>query len=216
MNRDPRLYASVLWNGEEWKGRTLQCYPGGEDMRYYPYGEVSSPGNTVTGYYMRKLMDESNRDYILNGSYQPWIEFRYAEMMLIYAECLAYEQNYTDAWDVVNKLRQKRFNDEDVYTAPISDWESALDVILKERAVELCFEGHRFWDLRRTGRAAEVLDGKRYSGVEWTLNAGDGTFTPELVSCDMGARHYPERFDRFPIPQSEISNNGLARQNSDW
>lgn len=216
MNRDPRLYASVLWNGEEWKGRTLQCYPGGEDMRYYPYGEVSSPGNTVTGYYMRKLMDESNRDYILNGSYQPWIEFRYAEMMLIYAECLAYEQNYTDAWDVVNKLRQKRFNDEDVYTAPISDWESALDVILKERAVELCFEGHRFWDLRRTGRAAEVLDGKRYSGVEWTFNAGDGTFTPELVSCDMGARHYPESFDRFPIPQSEISNNGLARQNSDW
>ena len=185
-------------------------------MRYYPYGSVSSPGNTVTGYYMRKLMDDTNRNYILDGSYQPWIEFRYAEMMLIYAECLASEQNYSEAWNVVNELRQKRFNNENVYTAPISDWESALDVILKERSIELCFEGHRFWDLRRTGRAAEVLDGKRYNGVEWTLNAADGSFTPELVSCDMGARYYPERFDRFPIPQTEISNNALARQNSDW
>ena len=213
-SRDPRLAKCVLYNQAEWKGRKLECYEGGVDQKYMPYGSVNSPGNTVTGYYIRKLLDPENRDFLVNGSYQPWIEFRYAEMQLIYAECCAYEKDYVTARKTIADLRNTRFGKE-VYTAPISSWETALDVILKERAVELCFEGHRFWDLRRTGRAAEVLDGKKYSGV-WWHPSGDGTFTPELIVCEMGPRIYPERFDRFPIPQTEINNNRLARQNTDW
>lgn len=212
--RDPRLGKSVLYNRAEWKGRQLECYEGGVDQKYMPYGSVNSPGNTVTGYYMRKLLDPTNQDYLVNGSYQPWIEFRYAEMQLIYAECCAMEGDFAGAWKAVADLRNVRFGKE-VYTAPINSRESALDVILKERAVELCFEGHRFWDLRRTGRAVQVLDGKKYSGVWWHKN-GSGGFTPELIVCEMGARKYPERFDRFPIPQTEINNNIMARQNSDW
>ena len=214
--RDPRLAASVLWNGAQWKGSVLQCYEGGLDQDNMPYGSSNNPGNTVTGYYMRKMLDDTNRDYVVNGSYQPWIEFRYAEMMLIYAECLAKEEKYTEAFNVVNDLRKVRFGKDDVYTAPINSWETALDVILKERAVELCFEGHRFWDLRRTGRARAVLDGKRYTGVLWKKSGED--FVPTSVACDLSAssRKYPERFDRFPIPQSEITNNSEAKQNSDW
>lgn len=213
-SRDPRLAKSVLYNRATWKGRQLECYEGGVDQKYMPYGSVNSPGNTVTGYYMRKLLDPGNLDFLVNGSYQPWIEFRYAEMQLIYAECCAMEGKYTEAWNAVAGLRAARFGKE-VYTAPIYSKESGLDVILKERAVELCFEGHRFWDLRRTGRAQKVLDGKKYSGVWWKPN-GSGGFTPELIVCEMGARKYPERFDRFPIPQTEINNNTLAQQNSDW
>lgn len=214
-NRDPRLAASVLYNGAIWKERALECYEGGVDQKYMPYGQVNSPGNTVTGYYMRKLLDESNDDFVVNGSYQPWIEFRYAEMMLIYAECLAHENDFTGAFNTVNELRKRRFGRDDVYTQPVTSWETALDLILKERCTELCFEGHRFWDLRRTGRAASVLGGKKYTGVLWHKQADD-TFKAEEVSCDMGAHLYPERFDRFPIPQDEISNNTLAKQNSDW
>lgn len=213
--RDPRLAASVMWNGSLWKGRTLECYEGGIDQKYMPYGTVNNPGNTVTGYYMRKMMDESNLDFLVNGSYQPWIEFRFAEMMLIYAECLAHEGEYADARNVVAELRKVRFGREDVATPAVSDLESAIDLILKERATELCFEGHRFWDLRRTGRAAEVLNGKRYTGVLWK-KAADGSFIPTAVSCDMGARKYPSKFDAFPIPQSEISNNTKAIQNPGW
>jgi len=213
-SRDPRLAKCVLYNQAEWKGRKLECYEGGVDMKYMPYGFVNSPGNTVTGYYIRKFLDPENRDFLVNGSYQPWIEFRYAEMQLIYAECLAHEKSYQQAWNTVAALRKARFGKE-VYTAPITSWETALDVILKERAVELCFEGHRFWDLRRTGRAVAVLDGKKYSGV-WWHPSGTGSFTPERIVCEMGARIYPERFNRFPIPQTEINNNRLARQNTDW
>lgn len=214
-SRDPRLAQSVLYNGAIWKGRALQCYEGGEDQKYMPYGSVKSPGNTVTGYYMRKLLDESNTDYILNGSYQPWPEFRYAEVELIKAECLAHDGKYAEARNVVNNLRIKRFGRDDVHTAAITSWESALDVILHERMIELCYEGHRFWDLRRTGRAASVLDGKKYTGVLWKPVAG-GSFTATSVSADMSAHKYPERFDRFPIPQTEVQNNKLVKQNSDW
>lgn len=215
--RDPRLAASIMWNGAMWKGRALECYEGGVDQKYMPYGSVNTPGNTVTGYYIRKMMDEKNLDFLVNGSYQPWIEFRYAEMMLIYAECLARDGKYADARNVVAELRKARFGREDVFTQEATDLESALDLILKERATELCFEGHRFWDLRRTGRAAKVLNGKKYNGVLWKKNA-DGTFTATAVSCDMGARKYPAKFDAFPIPQSEISNNTLvgSSQNPGW
>lgn len=215
--RDPRLAASIMWNGSVWKGRALECYEGGVDQKYMPYGSVNTPGNTVTGYYIRKMMDERNVDFLVNGSYQPWIEFRYAEMMLIYAECLARDGKYADARNVVADLRKVRFAREDVFTQEVTDLESALDLILKERATELCFEGHRFWDLRRTGRAAKVLDGKKYNGVLWKKNA-DGTFTPTAVACDMGARKYPAKFDAFPIPQNEISNNTEvgSSQNPGW
>jgi len=214
-NRDPRLAASILWNGALWKGRALECYEGGIDQKYMPYGTQNNPGNTVTGYYIRKMMDESNLDFLVNGSYQPWIEFRYAEMMLIYAECLAHANEFAAARQVIVDLRKARFGRDDVATPEVTDLDSAIDLILKERATELCFEGHRFWDLRRTGRAAKVLGGKKYSGVLWK-KASDGTFTPTAVSCDMGARKYPARFDAFPIPQSEISNNIKAKQNPGW
>ena len=212
--RDPRLAKSVLYNGAVWKGRTLECYEGAVDQKYMPYGSVSSPGNTVTGYYMRKLLDESNTDFGLNGSYQCWPEYRYAELELIKAECLAQAKDYSGAKAVVAELRKVRFGREDVKTGNIDSWETALDVILHERMIELCFEDHRFWDLRRTGRAKSVLDGKKYSGVLWKLQGG--SFVAESVSADMGAHHYPENFDRFPIPQSEISNNTEAKQNADW
>ena len=213
-SRDPRLAKAVIWNGAEWKGRTMELYEGGVDMKYMPYGSFNSPGNSVTGYYIRKNMDPDNHDYVLNGSYQSWVECRLAEVLLIRAECLASDGDYTGAAADIKTLRKARFGRDDVKMQPITDWDSALDVILHERAVELCFEGHRFWDLRRTGRAAAVLSGKKYNGVLWKKSGT--TFTAGLVSCDMGPRYYPERFDRFPIPQSEISNNLKAVQNSDW
>ncbi len=214
-SRDPRLSSCVLYNGALWKGRALQCYEGGEDQKYMPYGSTKSPGNTVTGYYMRKLLDESNEDFVLNGSYQSWPEFRYVEVELIKAECLARQGDYSGARETVASLRKVRFGRDDVMTGAVSDLESALDVILHERMIELCYEGHRFWDLRRTDRARETLDGKKYTGVLWKKDSAGG-FTAESVSADMSAHKYPEKFDRFPIPQSEIKNNTAARQNSDW
>jgi len=220
--RDPRLKATILFNQSVWKNRKINAYfdeASGNyelDMKNFPYSKVNSPGNTVTGYYMRKFIDEDNNDFVSKGSWQDYPEFRYAEVMLILAECLAQSPaGMTESRNIVHELRKKRFNNPAIPAPTYTATSDAVDYILKERAVELAFEGHRFWDLRRTGRALQVLNAKRYNGVKWTKKA-DGTFMAELVSCDTGVRRYYAKWDAFPIPDSEIRNNTLAKQNKDW
>lgn len=221
-NRDPRLKASVLYNNAEWKNRRLTCYydeASGNyavDMKNFPYSKVNTPGNTVTGYYMRKLVDESNNDFVSKGSDQDWAEFRYAETMLILAECLAQTPaGMAESRQIMHDLRKNRFKNDAIAAPTYNTTADAVDFILKERAIELAFEGHRFWDLRRTGKALEVLNAKRYSAVKWTKHS-DGTFSAELVSADTGIRRYHARYDAFPLPDDEIRNNPLAIQNKDW
>ncbi len=220
--RDPRLKATVLFNNSTWKNRKIKAYfdeASGNyelDMKNFPYSKVNSPGNTVTGYYMRKFIDENNNDFVSKGSEQDWAEFRYAETMLILAECLAQTPaGLAESRNIVHELRKKRFKNDAIPAPTYTTTADAVDYILKERAVELAFEGHRFWDLRRTGRAIQVLNGKRYNGVKWTKKA-DGTFVAELVSCDTGVRRYYSKWDAFPIPDAEIRNNTEAKQNKDW
>jgi len=220
--RDPRLKATVLFNNSSWKSRTIKAYFDEKtgnyeaDMKNFPYSKVNSPGNTVTGYYMRKFIDETNNDFVSKGSEQDWPEFRYAETMLILAECLAQNPaGMAESRQIVYELRKKRFNNAGIPAPVYNTTAEAVDYILKERAVELAFEGHRFWDLRRTGKALQVLNGKRYNAVKWTKKA-DGTFVAELVSCDTGIRRYYAKWDAFPVPDSEIRNNVQAIQNSNW
>lgn len=220
--RDPRLKATVLYNNTTWKGRKLKCYfdeVSGNyefDMKNFPYSKVNSPGNTVTGYYMRKFIDETNNDFVVNGSEQDWPEFRYAEVMLILAECLAQKpEGMSESRQIVHELRRKRFGNENIPAPTYNNVNDAMNYILKERAVELAFEGHRFWDLRRTGRAVQMLNAKRYNAVKWTKKA-DGSWVSELVSADTGIRRYYAAWDAFPVPESEIRNNTMARQNTNW
>lgn len=220
--RDPRLAATVLFNQSNWKNRKINAYYDAAtgnfelDMKNFPYNKVNSPGNTVTGYYMRKLIDESNTNFVSKGSEQDWPEFRFAETMLILAECLAQTSaGMAESRQIVHDLRKKRFKNNAIPAPTYTTTAEAVNYILKERAVELAFEGHRFWDLRRTGKALTVLNGKRYHGVKWTKEL-NGTFVAELVSCDTGVRRYPAKWNAFPIPDAEIRNNTEARQNKDW
>ena len=220
--RDPRLKATVLFNQSSWKNRKINAYydeASGNyelDMKNFPYSKVNSPGNTVTGYYMRKFIDENNNDFVSKGSEQDWAEFRYAETMLILAECLAQTPaGMAESRNIMHELRKKRFKNASIPAPAYTTTSEAVDYILKERAIELAYEGHRFWDLRRTGKALSVLNGKRYNGVKWTKKA-DGTFVAELVSCDTGVRRYYSKWNAFPIPDAEIRNNLEAKQNKDW
>ncbi len=220
--RDPRLKATVLFNNSTWKNRKIKAYfdeVSGNyeiDMKNFPYSKLNSPGNTVTGYYMRKFIDENNNDFVSKGSDQDWPEFRYAETMLILAECLAQTPSgMAESRNILHELRKKRFKNAEIPAPTYTTTTEAVDYILKERAVELAFEGHRFWDLRRTGRAISVLNGKRYNGVKWTKKS-DGAFVAELISCDTGVRRYYAKWNAFPIPDAEIRNNTEAKQNKDW
>src|SRR5690606_37010156 len=91
--RDDRFYAFIAYNGSTLKGTnsgppikeiTLQIYKGGRDYDADPTAKVY---NTITGYYTRKAVNPENTEYIgARGSDQPWLEIRYAEVLLNYAE----------------------------------------------------------------------------------------------------------------------------------
>ena len=81
--------------------------------------------------------------------------------------------------------------------------------------VELAFEGHRFWDLRRWGLGTTVLNGTHMKGVKPT-KVGDN-FEYQLVDCDGGStRVYLEKYNRFPIPLGELQQNTSCEQFDEW
>lgn len=207
QNREPRFYASVLYNGAIWKGRTIETAVGGKDG-FESYGAQQSGGGTVTGYYIRKMIDENAP---MDGiSTQSWYEVRYAEVLLNHAEALNELGRGAEALVSLNKVRERAR----LPKVTVTDQVALREIIREERKVELAFEGHRLWDLRRWEKAVEVLDGKRMHGMKIT-KSGD-SFTFEKVECDDKNRVFKESYYKLPVPQNEIDNNPLCKQTPLW
>lgn len=208
---EPRFQASVLYNDAQWKGRKIETFVGGKDG-YIEYDfQANTFGHTVTGYYLKKYLDESISDISTQYSFQPWIEIRLAEVYLNLAEaCAMLGTSYeSEANDAIRKIRTR-------VNLPYTDLtgEPLLDAIKQERKVELAFEGFYYWDLRRWKEAHVKLDGVRFHGIKITKEGS--TLTYEYVDCDKNDRRFPERFYNFPIPPAEIANNIEVSQISGW
>ena len=153
-NREPRFYASVLYNGAPWKGRSIETFEGGLDG--WGYG-----GNTTcTGYYLRKFLDPEMTTFDTNDFTCYYMSF--AEVLLIYAEAQAELNDIPEALKALNRVRA-RVNLPPVTAAGKEDFMSKLR---HERMVELAFEGHRFWDLRRWDLAKSTLGNTHLTGVK--------------------------------------------------
>ena len=217
--REPRFYASIIYNGATWKGKKIYTYVDAENG-FAAYKNNMNPGEkqTVTGYFIRKYLQESNLDFDDKGSDQFWIEMRYAELLLNLAEALAeqdYSRNQNDALSALNEVR-KRVHLPERTVAEAPDKDSFMKLLRKERICELAFEGFRYWDLRRWRLAGEVLDGRQAHGTKITKK-DDGTYIYEQVSCDDNAnRFFPERYYLLPIPVDELQNNKLCKNNTPW
>lgn len=217
--REPRFYASIIYNGATWRSKMIHTYVDAENG-FYTYKNNMNPGEkqTVTGYFIKKYLQENNADFDDKGSDQFWIEMRYAEVLLNLAEALA-EQNYSknqqDALDALNEVRKRvDLPVRAIEEAP--DKEAFMKLLRKERICELAFEGFRFWDLRRWHLAGEVIDGKQAHGTKITKQ-DDGTYKYEQVSCDDNTnRFFPERYYLLPIPVDELQNNPLCKNNAPW
>ena len=93
---EPRFQATILYNGSAWKGRTIEPYVGGTDGWAQWKTDKEPKGKTVTGYYMRKLVDESY-DVNTSGSSQPFTFLRYGEVLLNRAEACWFTEDYNGA-----------------------------------------------------------------------------------------------------------------------
>ena len=212
VGREPRFYASIIYNGATWKEKTIYTYVDAENG-FAAYRDNMNPGEkqTVTGYFIRKYLQENNTEFDDKGSDQFWIEMRYAEVLLNLAEALAeqdYAKNQDDALEALNEVR-RRVDLPDRTTQEAPDKDSFMKLLRKERICELAFEGFRYWDLRRWRLAGEVIDGKQAHGTKITKK-DDNSYTYEQVSCDDNInRFFPERYYLLPIPVDELQNNPL-------
>ena len=219
VGREPRFYASIIYNGATWKEKTIYTYVDAENG-FAAYRDNMNPGEkqTVTGYFIRKYLQENNTEFDDKGSDQFWIEMRYAEVLLNLAEALAeqdYAKNHDDALEALNEVR-RRVDLPECTTQEAPDKDSFMKLLRKERICELAFEGFRYWDLRRWRLAGEVIDGKQAHGTKITKK-DDNSYTYEQVSCDDNInRFFPERYYLLPIPVDELQNNPLCENNAPW
>lgn len=209
-NREPRFYGSILYNGATWKGRTINTTPGNTTEGFAEYAVNTEPRRTVTGYYIRKMLNPVVNDFVVNKSTQSWIELRYAEVLLIAAEARVKLNDIGGVQDALNTLRNKR----GLPNTTAATAASLMTAVEHERMVELAFEGHRYWDLRRWRKAHVVLNGVRFKGHRVT--ATNNGYTYEVVDCDNMDRQFTPALYYIPIPVSELQNNAGLTQIQGW
>lgn len=220
-NRDPRFEATIAFNGDKWPtyAKTqLDIFYGGKDAQ--PLANA-----TTTGYYLKKLcngtIDLGSASKFKEAKHT-YLNFRYGGALLDYAECLFKATGSADvapqghtmtARQAVNMIR-KRAKMPNITVGDGEFWAKYQN----ERFVELAFEGHRFWDVRRWKEADKYFTSitrmhitrERIGGTEeepeYKIN-----YTREKV-----ARQWNDREYFYPIPQTEISKNPNLEQNPGW
>ena len=211
--REPRFYATILYNGASWMGRTIESYVGGADG-FKEYENSKSANTTVTGYYLRKYLKDGDKSWITAYSAQTCILIRYAEVLLNKAEALAelsWDQNSVEALQALNDVRGRV----GLPSRQTASKEEFMEFVRHERMVELAGEGFRYWDLRRWRLAEEVINGKNVHGVKITKT--DSGFNYEHVDADNGnKRIFNDRYYHFASPESERSKNPLCDNNQGW
>lgn len=212
VNRDPRLAYSVVTNNSQWNGRTIEIWQGGTDS--WDHRNASK-----TGYYLKKFLIENlyltqNESRIHN-----WVMFRYAEILLNFAEAMNEAYGPDDdhgygltAREAINMVRSRPGVEmPDVEAASATEMRERIK---HERRIELAFEGHRFFDLLRWKDAENALN-QPLKGVR-AVKQGENAFTYTEFTVENRIFIAPKMY-YYPIPQVEInkSDNRLV-QNEGW
>lgn len=216
-NRDGRLHATVLCNGDMWKGRAVETFyfkksdgseSGGQDTKY----GGNSWNTSASGYNPRKFLNESHVVNSWNFAPKNWIWFRLGEMYLNLAEAKYNTRDEAGAKEALNVIRHRA-------RMPVvtSSGATLWNDIVYERRVELAFEEHRYFDVRRW-MIADVVLNKNVTGVTiykeangaFTYYPGTNAAKPRLVEARkfVGPKMY-----WLPIQLDEINKNSNLQQN---
>lgn len=208
QTRDPRLYLNVMTNETTWLQQTVETFEGGKNKILN--------GSTKTGYYLRKYMNPSvSLDPVKpNKLEHHYILFRYAEILLNYAEAM-YEWKGADATadecqltarDALNLVRASA--DMKNVDATGDDFR---EKVRNERRIELAFEGHRFYDIRRW-KIAGTEEVRNIYGVKITKNGDSFSYEKVLLN----KMYWNDKMFLFPFPQNEVYMNPNLGQNPGW
>lgn len=211
-NRDPRLAATIVYNGSRWNGRTIDEAPKGTD-------DMAMKNSSRTGYYLRKFLTDNLNLQQDATAQHVWVVYRYAEVLLNYAEAMneAYGPDVVpegypkSAREALMEVRNSASTSLPAVT--VTDKDSFRKVLKHERKIELAFEDHRYWDLIRWLDAKSELS-KPIKGVKVSkTSTGVFKYQTKVISN----RTFNERNYYMPFPQSEILNsNGALIQNEGY
>lgn len=207
-NRDPRFYRTVLYNQSLWNNATIDVVKGGRDN---PIGNANA---TPTGYYLRKYIPEGIVYQNHSGTaYRNWIFIRYAEILLNYAEAQNEISGPTsEVFETLQLIRNRAGLTQKLEArTDIRSKDTMRKFIRKERTVELAFEDHRAWDVRRWNVAVEALARPVY-GMEITKDGSNNfVYTRKVVQ----KRIFSNKMYLYPIPEAEVWKTGIEN-NSGW
>jgi hypothetical protein len=210
-NRDPRLAKYVVYNGAYFGGSTISIAD--DELN------IDAPGRsknaTQSGYYLKKFINEGvsidpgsptvGKDHIYTYA-------RYTEVLLNFAEA-ANEAEGPDALvygysarEVINAIRTRAGISATTYIDGLNK-DELREVIKNERRIELSFEGHRFWDIRRWNDKADMQ-----SSVSGVKISADNTTATVLV---IENQNYQDHQIYGPIPFKETLKYDI-KQNDGW
>ena len=249
-NRDPRLDQTVIHHGSTFYGRTYDFAWVKTGDKWAPIPNTDAPHAqglaTITGYYLKKFMDPDVAVGQFGLSSQSWIVLRLGEVYLNYAEAKN-EVSGPDqsVYNAVNVIRNRSNMPNLEVNYPGLDKAGMFERIMHERKIELAFEGHRYWDIRRWKIGAEVCNGSvpadpanplngGYMACCYPLRQADGTvkyLTPSTMNdvLEPGDKLAKDPYTNMrkiykwndknylmPIPQNAMDKNGQLTQNTGY
>ncbi|RYG00608.1 MAG: RagB/SusD family nutrient uptake outer membrane protein, partial [Chitinophagaceae bacterium] len=226
-NREPRFYAEILYDSAIWQPRyadlagrdPLGIYDrrtritisgGAEQSKIYGIdtrqGPVDGDDGTYTGYTFKKYMDDKVYGTETNNNDNAWLEFRYAEVLLNYAEaCIALGEN-TTATTYINMVRNR---------SALPDFTGTLTKALRyERRIEFVYEDVRFYDIRRWKILNETLTDAKGVDIIETKNLDNNTVTTTWRQIQVQTRGSSDKkLYWVPIPIDELNRAPQLVQN---
>ena len=196
--QDKRFYQTVIYNNQKFNDDTIRIYKGGT-------AEKGTPNATTTGYYLRKGVKEGLNLFANQTALHINYIFRYGEVLLNYAEASyngsqnggAYQGTTLTALDAINLLRSRPVAASgQAVNTPLT--ELSNERIRNERRIELAFEGHYFWDVRRWKIGDTQNDDLVGIDIE---KSGDGFI---YTRTEVESRKFIEPMYHYPIPYIDM------------
>ncbi|TLX71368.1 RagB/SusD family nutrient uptake outer membrane protein [Labilibacter sediminis] len=212
-SRDPRLYETVLVDGDTYQGRTSELWIGGRERKNTGFK------GTKSGYGLRKFLLERNAATSINSVVQ-WPYLRLAEVYLTAAEALNEANNgpTTKAYSYVNEVRRR---------VGLGDLETGLsqeefrEAVLRERALEFGYEEVRWFDLIRWKREADFT--KALHGTDLVKIDNGQPATPDNLTrtlTNLPSRYWQSNWSPkwylSALPPDEVNLKYGLIQNPGW
>ncbi len=223
-NREPRFYASILYDGVKWRPRQADAV-GRDPIGIVQTGYYEKPDGTVvpgldtrngpledwngtyTGYYLRKFIDPTvDAQYVKQE--QPWRYIRYTEILMNYAEATLALGQEGEAKQILNQIRKRAGMPDITESGP-----ALVERYRHERRIELAFEDHRYFDVRRWMIAPEAYQNAQGVSVRHKTDAAGNVISTTYSVIKAQDRAWNPRFYLLPIKLDEMNRNSNLIQN---